>query len=67
MDLKQIRESEPKLGSGWLNFHLSETGKNLAAVLDELCNESIDFEERFNDAVNFCPQLDAFGLREQDV
>ncbi|MGC9525031.1 MAG: AAA family ATPase [Limnospira sp.] len=51
MDLKQIRESEPKLGSGLLNFYLSETGENLAAVLDELCNDSIDFEERFNDAV----------------
>lgn len=51
MDLKQIRESEPKLGSGALNFYLSNTGENLAAVLDELCNESIDFEERFNDAV----------------
>ncbi|QIZ69897.1 AAA family ATPase [Oxynema aestuarii] len=51
MNLKEIRESEPKIGSGALNLHLSETGENLAAVLDELCNESFDFEDQFNDAV----------------
>ncbi|MCC5899088.1 MAG: ATPase [Phormidium sp. GEM2.Bin31] len=51
MNSQKIRNAEPKISSGSLNTYLSETGENLAAVLEELSNESLEFEERFNEAV----------------
>lgn len=51
MNSQRIRNAEPKISSSSLNTYLSENGENLAAVLEELCNESLDFEERFNEAV----------------
>jgi predicted ATPase len=46
MNLKQIRNAEPEIGS--LEKYLSPDCENLALVLDNLIQESIDFEERIN-------------------
>ncbi len=51
MNSQKIRNAEPKVSSGSLNTYLSESGENLAAVLEQLSNDSVDFEERFNEAV----------------
>lgn len=51
MNSQTIRNAEPKVSSSSLNTYLSETGENLAAVLEQLSNDSVDFEERFNEAV----------------
>ncbi|WP_309143848.1 AAA family ATPase [Oscillatoria sp. HE19RPO] len=50
MNSQKIRNAEPKISSTSLNTYLSETGENLAAVLEQLSAESLDFEERFNEA-----------------
>lgn len=49
MDLHQIRTHEPKIGE--LDFVLSESGDNLALVLDNLIQENLDFEETLNQAM----------------
>jgi predicted ATPase len=46
MDLNQIRTAEPKLGQS--DIYLSQSGDNLALVLDNLYNQNIDFEESLN-------------------
>ncbi len=56
MNLKEIRESEPKIGAATSSYYLSASGTNLIAVIEELKNDSIDFEDRFNEAVeSFLP------------
>ena len=52
MNCQKIRDAEPKISSSSLNTYLSQTGENLAAVLEQLSDESLDFEERFNEAFN---------------
>lgn len=49
MDLHQIRTDEPKIGA--LDLFLSESGDNLASVLDSLVQENLDFEETLNQAM----------------
>lgn len=49
MNLKQIRDTEPKIGGA--NMFLSNPGDNLALVLDNLFQESLDFDETFNQAM----------------
>jgi predicted ATPase len=49
MDLNQIRNSEPKLGS--LDIHLSSSGDNLALVFENLIQQNIDFEDSINEAM----------------
>lgn len=50
MDLKEIRESEPKIGGGG-DIYLSSSGNNLALVIENLISQDIDFEERLNEAI----------------
>ncbi|MEA3342347.1 MAG: AAA family ATPase [Chloroflexota bacterium] len=49
MNLKQILESEPKIGQG--DRFLSPQGDNLAIVLHNLMEDRLDFEEIINEAV----------------
>jgi predicted ATPase len=49
MNLKQILESEPKIGRG--DRFLSPAGDNLAIVLHNLMEDSLDFEEKINNAM----------------
>ncbi|MEA5512027.1 hypothetical protein VB715_19835 [Crocosphaera sp. UHCC 0190] len=49
MDLKEIRESEPKIGGG--DIYLSSSCNNLALVIENLINQDLDFEERLNEAI----------------
>ncbi|MCP4135088.1 MAG: AAA family ATPase [bacterium] len=49
MNLMNIRNSEPKIGPS--DVFLSESGENLALVLDNLSSESLDFEESINRAM----------------
>jgi predicted ATPase len=46
MNLKEIREAEPEIGS--TEKYLNPDCQNLALVLDNLIQESIDFEESIN-------------------
>jgi len=46
MNLRLIRESEPKIGQ--LDTRLSDSCENLAAVIENLVNEDISFEEVLN-------------------
>lgn len=48
MNLKEIRETEPKIGGG--DIYLSSSGDNLALVIENL-SQDIDFEDRLNEAV----------------
>lgn len=49
MNLKQILESEPKIGRG--DRFLSPAGDNLAIVLHNLMEDRLDFEETINNAM----------------
>ncbi|MDB9315275.1 AAA family ATPase [Spirulina sp. CS-785/01] len=49
MDLNQIRNAEPKMGRS--DIYLSSSGENLSLVLDNLIQQSIDFEESINEAI----------------
>jgi predicted ATPase len=49
MNLKDIRESEPKIGPA--DLHVSSSGKNLPIVFHNLYQQYVDFEERINDAM----------------
>ncbi|MBF0496654.1 MAG: AAA family ATPase [Deltaproteobacteria bacterium] len=49
MSLREIRTSEPKIGSR--ETRLLPSGDNLALVLENLFSEHIDFEEILNDAM----------------
>ncbi len=49
MNLKDIRNSEPKIGPG--DLFLSASGENLALVLDNLIQKDFEFEERINNAM----------------
>jgi predicted ATPase len=46
MNLKEIRESEPKIGP--TDEFISPSGQNLAIVFDNLHQRNIDFEEKIN-------------------
>ncbi len=46
MDLNQIRTAEPKIGQS--DIYLSQSGDNLALVLDNLYTQNLDFEESLN-------------------
>ena len=48
MNIKSIREAEPKVGQS--DIYVSPSGENLALVLHNLINDSIDFEEEINRA-----------------
>jgi len=48
MNIQGIRKSEPKLGQG--DIFVSPSGENLALVLHNLINDSIEFEEEINRA-----------------
>ncbi|HOT92676.1 MAG TPA: AAA family ATPase [Anaerolineae bacterium] len=49
MNLGEIRRSEPKLGPS--DKFVSASGNNLSLVLHNLTQESLDFEERINNAM----------------
>ncbi|QTA91826.1 AAA family ATPase [Desulfonema magnum] len=49
MNLKDIRNSEPKIGPA--DIFLSSSGENLPLVLDNLTQKDFDFDERINDAM----------------
>ncbi|MBF0550120.1 MAG: AAA family ATPase [Deltaproteobacteria bacterium] len=49
MSLREIKESEPKIGGR--ETRLLPSGENLALVLENLFSEHIDFEEILNDAM----------------
>ncbi|MDM8525673.1 AAA family ATPase [Desulfococcaceae bacterium HSG8] len=49
MNLRNIRNSEPKIGSG--DLFLSYSGENLPLVLDNLIQKDFEFEERINNAM----------------
>ncbi len=49
MNLDAIRHSEPKLGPG--DRFVSTSGENLSLVLHNLTQESLDFEERIDNAM----------------
>jgi len=49
MNLKNIRNSEPKIGPG--DLFLSASGENLPLVMDNLIQRDIEFEERVNNAM----------------
>lgn len=46
MNLKEIRESEPKIGP--MDEFISSSGQNLAIVFDNLNQKDIDFEDKIN-------------------
>lgn len=48
MNIQAIREAEPKAGQS--DIYVSPSGENLALVLHNLINDSIDFEEEINRA-----------------
>lgn len=48
MNLKAIRSAEPKIGLP--ASILSDSGENLPTVLDNLCQQDMDFEDRLNEA-----------------
>ncbi len=49
MNLKRIREAEPKVGQG--DRYLTASGENLTLVLHNLMEDSLEFEERINQAM----------------
>lgn len=49
MDVSGIRLAEPKIGQS--DKYLSPSGENLSVVLHNLISESLDFEERINNAM----------------
>lgn len=49
MNLQQILQASPKLGQQ--DRYLSSSGENLALVLYNLTSDSLDFEEKFNEAI----------------
>ncbi|MFH0825045.1 MAG: AAA family ATPase, partial [Pseudomonadota bacterium] len=49
MNFEEIRTSEPKIGP--LDTHLSESGNNLALVMDNLVQRHLEFDERLNNAM----------------
>ncbi len=49
MNLKTIRTSEPKIGSG--DIFLAPSGHNLAIVIENLIQQNIDFDESLNNAI----------------
>ena len=46
MNLKEIRESEPKIGP--MDEFISTSGQNLAVVFDNLNQKDLDFEDKIN-------------------
>lgn len=49
MNLRNIRNSEPKIGPG--DLFLSASGENLALVMDNLIQKDFEFEEKINNAM----------------